>query len=251
MGDQDYQMQRAWGERASASVEPRFQSIAERERRSDLSSETVRRIAQGKYLTRWKGLEVMKDPFDLTLYQRLFWDVRPGTVIEIGAYSGGTAVWMADILAAMGIKTDLWSMDIDLSLLAPEARDHKSIRFIEGNSNDIAAALPPTTLRELKHPVIVIEDAHVNVLEVLNHFHDHCLLPGDYIIADDTNPDGPATTHMAVDPEVPYRPVGPEKLEIIEQFIARNPEAYKVDRGLCDMFGYNMTWNWNGYLKRV
>ena len=252
VGAQDYRLQRVWSDQSTlAEGEERLVPLDSRERRSVLTAELVRAISRGKYRTRWSGLEVMKDPFDLVIYQTLFWQSRPRTVIELGAYAGGTAVWMADMLKAMGVDSRILSVDIDLSLLAPEARSHPGITFLQGDSNHIDDVFPPARLASLEHPLVLIEDAHVNVLGVLDHFHRHCLAPGDSIIVDDTNPDGPTTSHMAVDDSVAFQPFGPDKLDAMAAFVSRYPDCYRVDRGLCDLFGYNATWNWNGYLTRV
>ncbi len=37
----------------------------------------------------------------------------------------------------------------------------------------------------------------------------------------------------------------------IEQFLERNGGRYEVDRNYCDYFGSNVTWNVNGYLRRL
>jgi len=70
----------------------------------------------------------------MVIYTQLFWYVKPATVIEIGAYSGGTAVWMADMLKLMNVECSVYSMDIDLSLidnrvkkLQPYTSNHSSI----------------------------------------------------------------------------------------------------------------------------
>ena len=43
--------------------------------------------------------------------------VRPATVIELGALTGGNAVWIADTLQLEGVVSTLYSMDINLELL--------------------------------------------------------------------------------------------------------------------------------------
>jgi hypothetical protein len=46
-------------------------------------------------------------------------------------------------------------------------------------------------IQKLPHPWFIIEDAHINVVGVMRHFHKH-LLKGDYLIIEDTNPLAPA-----------------------------------------------------------
>lgn len=37
----------------------------------------------------------------------------------------------------------------------------------------------------------------------------------------------------------------------VEAFLEQNAASYEIDRGLCDYFGRNVTWNVNGYLRRL
>ena len=46
----------------------------------------------------WRGTIVLKDPLSLTINQQLLWELKPQTVIEFGAYKGGSALWTADML---------------------------------------------------------------------------------------------------------------------------------------------------------
>ena len=49
-------------------------------------------------MTFWRGVPILKDPLTLTASQHLLWELKPQTVIEFGAYKGGSALWTADIL---------------------------------------------------------------------------------------------------------------------------------------------------------
>ena len=40
-------------------------------------------------------------------------------------------------------------------------------------------------------------------------------------------------------------------LHAIHEFLAKHRGAYEIDRALCDTFGRNVTWNVDGYLRRV
>lgn len=59
--------------------------------RSSLSFRTMRNIQDGTFRYKYKGRALLKNPFDLALYVRLIEQVRPGTIIEIGSYNGGSA----------------------------------------------------------------------------------------------------------------------------------------------------------------
>ena len=76
----------------------------------------------------------MKDPLDQTILQQLLWELKPRTVIEFGAYKGGSALWIADMLKLFGCQSRVVSIDIDLSLLDAEARKSSDAEFIQMTS---------------------------------------------------------------------------------------------------------------------
>jgi len=47
----------------------------------------------------YRGVPLLKNPFDLALYPILLWKLQSRTVIEIGSKSGGSALWLGDLLA--------------------------------------------------------------------------------------------------------------------------------------------------------
>ena len=62
-------------------------------------------------------MDLIKGCHDIVIYMQLLGYVKPATIIEIGVASGGTTIWMADMLKLMDIKCNIYSMDIDLTLL--------------------------------------------------------------------------------------------------------------------------------------
>ena len=89
----------------------------------------------------------MKDPLDLTILQQLLWELKPRTVIEFGAYKGGSALWLADMLKMYGCQSRVVSIDIDLSLLDAEAKESKDVEFIQGDSSKIEQFFPEEFLK--------------------------------------------------------------------------------------------------------
>lgn len=237
-------MQRGiWADR----FQPRFEPFSQREMRSDLSRETIQAISQGKNHASYRGIPLAKDPFDLQLYEMLFYELQPRTVIELGAYTGGSAWWMADILRCFGIGAQVYSVDIDLSLLDDNVRRDPAVTFLEGDCNQIESIFPADMLAQLPHPLVVIDDAHVNLLEVYEHFHRHGFKSDDYLIVEDTNPWIPG--NFGENGEGPQW--GDWKWQELQGFFSQYAEQYQVDRYYTDFFGYNGTWNWNGFLKRM
>ena len=95
----------------------------------------------------WRGVTILKDPLDLTIIQQLLWELKPRTVIEFGAYKGGSALWTADMLKMFGCKSRVISIDIDLSLLDAVARESPDVEFIEGDLFHVEKCFPEDFLK--------------------------------------------------------------------------------------------------------
>ena len=113
--------------------------------------------------------------------------------------------------------------------------------------NRIEELFPAKMLVDLPHPVVLIDDAHVNIAGVYSHFHQHGLDRGDYLIVEDIVPWIPGSFGKAED-NIEW---GDWKWNEIRGFFAGCGDAYLVDRYYTDFFGYNATWNWNGFLKKM
>jgi cephalosporin hydroxylase len=251
----DYQSAKA---RAAASMQrgvwegrftERFEPFAKRQQQCDLGRHAIGVLNEGKNFVSYRGIAMAKDPLDMVLYPILFHEIAPKTVIELGAYTGASAMWMADTLAIAGIDARVISIDIDLSLVEPMARNHSDIEFLEGDCNQIEDLLPAEQLRKLPHPFVLVDDAHVNIAGVFSHFHEHCLTTGDYLVIEDTIPWIPGSFGPAETDETPEW--GDWKRKAVESFFADHGDDYRVDRYYTDFFGYNGTWNWNGFVRRM
>lgn len=105
-------------------------------------------------------------------------------------------------------------------------------------------------LQTLPHPWFITEDVHINIVEVLKYF-DKFTEPGDYICVEDTNPLAPNQPGQGLIKELGYTLFGHSKLDKLKEFMKTHSERYLVDQLYTDLFGYNVTWNSNGFLKRV
>ena len=86
----------------------------------------------GKFQTFWRGVPIIKDPFAMTINQQLLWELKPRTVIDLGAYKGGSALCM-------------------LSILHPEAKKSSDVEFIEGDLFQVKKAFPGDFLKVIKN----------------------------------------------------------------------------------------------------
>jgi cephalosporin hydroxylase len=180
-------------------------------------------MSQGRFdcLT-WKDTILFKTVFDLAIYQMMMWELKPKTIIEIGSGTGGSAIWMSDLLTAYNMECRIISVDI-----IPPAIQYKNVTFLKGDSYEIGTALDAQMLSQLPHPWLVIEDAHVNVQGVLNYMHQF-LKQGDYLNVEDSE----------------------SKQEDIAAFLEDKKGSYMVDTLYCDFFGRNLTCSWDSIFRR-
>jgi cephalosporin hydroxylase len=196
-------------------------------------------IQRGSLRYSYRGVPTIKDPFDWAIYPMLLWETRPASIIEIGSNRGGSAMWMADLMRAFAMRCHVHSIDIN------PVRDLRAegVTYYGGDARRLDQTLSRDFLLNLPRPLLVIEDSDhqaVTTLAVLRFF-DEWLGPGEYIVVEDG-----IVTAMG---EAAQYGGGPHAA--IAQFLSERPGRYQVDRRYCDWFGLNVTWNVNGYLRRL
>ena len=229
----------------------RFQRISEREDRTDIpfSVNLIKRNFKSKPV--YRGLVVLKSPEDFVTYHQLFWYVKPPTIIELGTNTGGMAVWISDTMKLIDNPCQIYSVDIDNSLLSPDVLKIKpsNVNFIQGDCYALEKTLTPDFLRGLPHPWVIIDDAHVNIPNVLEYFHEF-LQEGDYFVVEDTDPT--SVPRLGEDKDnFGETGIGTGLLDQLKYFMSKYEDQYAVDSFLNDMFGYNGTWHWHGFVRRM
>ncbi len=201
----------------------RIEKPGQKPRRSEIDPHDMT-LSQGAWDSlRWRGMPLFKTVYDFAIYPMLIWELQPKTIIELGSGSGASALWMADLLQAFGLKGKVVSIDIK----KPEVT-HPRVRFLRGDCERIAEVLPVMEMIGLGHPWLVVEDAHVNVLGVLRHLHPQ-LRHGDYLVVEDSS----------------------IKSQALTRFFAETPGAYKIDTRYTDFFGQNATASFDSIFRRV
>jgi cephalosporin hydroxylase len=180
-----------------------------------------------------------KNPFDLALYAQLLWTEKPGTVLEIGSLRGGSALWFADHMVTFGLRPNVISIDLNpVTSIVQEG-----VRFLAGDARNLGRTLSPAITGQLPRPWFVVEDsshAAATCRLVLDFFHAH-LMTGEYIVIEDG-----IVTNLGIADSYQGGPS-----YAVSAFLAENPGAYQIDERYCDRFGYNFTYNINGYLRRL
>jgi cephalosporin hydroxylase len=202
---------------------------------SDIPYELLMKIQQGVMAYRYRGIPLLKNPFDLALYPLLLDRAKPRTLIEIGSHSGGSALWFADQVPGMRV----WSIDLQ----PPSGVAHPAVTFLQGDARNMADVMTPDAMRAIARPLLVVEDSShlAGTTAAVLDFFDPWLRPGEFVVVEDG-----ILTAMRVAGSYDGGP-----LRAIHEFVARTSPRYKIDRSLCDYFGANVTWNVDGYLRRV
>jgi cephalosporin hydroxylase len=199
----------------------RFCSYEDRIKRTNNESSLLPHdllMSQGTHsLISWKGLSLYKTAYDLVIYSMLISELQPNIIVEYGSGSGGSAVWMSDMAMAHGLDTKVFSYD----LKKPTYKNiNNAIDFIEC---DLTHKMECDWGKGRK---MVIEDVHVNIVELLLQTDRH-LESGDYLIVEDSVP-------------IENQTLGTEKQKAIAEFIANATNTYEVDQYYSDFFGKNV-----------
>jgi cephalosporin hydroxylase len=202
---------------------------------TDIPYELLMKIQQGTMAYRHRGIPLLKNPFDLAIYPMLLERAQPRTLIEIGSYGGGTALWFADQAPQMRV--------LSVDVKPPAGVSHPSVEFLQGDAHELGAVLTPSLMQSLARPLLVIEDSshQATTTAAVLDFFDRWLQRDEYIVIEDG-----ILTAMRV-----AESYGGGPLRAIHEFLARTNGRYQIDRTLCDYFGRNVTWNVDGYLRRT
>ena len=161
----------------------------------------------------WRGMPLFKSVYDFAMYPMLLEELRPATIIELGAGSGASSVWLADVCQALAMDVSIYAVD-----LKPLHLKDSRVHFLQGDCSQIERTLPPDMLLKMKRPWMVIEDVHVNTRGILRHLAD-LSEPGDYLIVEDSRP----------------------KQAEIKGFDGESCHHFKIDTRYTDFFGRNVT----------
>lgn len=210
------------------------------EPRSAIPYDLLMSIQRGTMAWRYRGLPTLKNPFDLALYSLLIAEIRPRTLIEIGSHAGGSALWFADTASALGVDLAIHSVD----LVPPVGTADPRVTFHPGNGRDLAATFSSDFLASLPKPWLVVEDAdhHYQTTLATLRFFDPWVGRGDYVVVEDG-----ILSDMRVADDYAGGPA-----QAAADFLAQHGGGrYEVDRHYCDYFGWNVTWNTDGWLRLV
>ncbi|WP_284773851.1 CmcI family methyltransferase [Agrobacterium sp. lyk4-40-TYG-31] len=124
------------------------------------------------YLWTWMGVPIIQLPPDIIVTQEAIWATRPDVIVDVGVARGGSVIFMASILAALGdAQSKVIGVDIDIRAHNRKTiEDHPlstKIQLVEGHSLDsdiyniVASSIP--------------SDSRVMVVLDSNHSYEHVL----------------------------------------------------------------------------
>ena len=202
-------------------------------------ADLLQTVQAGTMTYAYKGVRCLKDPFDLAIYTKLIWDLKPKSLFEIGSNQGGGALWFADMLSVAGLGCPVVSID----MVPVTGFTDPRIAFLAGDAARLGDTLTPQMRAALPHPWLVVEDsAHTfDVTLAALRFFAEVTRAGDVVVIEDG-----VLSDLGMD--VAYDG-GPNRA--VAAFFAAAPDIFRVLTEYCDMFGVNATYNPNAYLLRV
>jgi len=188
----------------------------------------------------WMGVTMIKNPLDAWILGEILYEVKPERIIEIGSLTGGTTLYLANLLDLIGSGLVI-SIDLDRERFVPK---HKRITAITGDSHAQSTFEKTADLCEGK-TVLVIHDADHHKKAVLEDLRAYSKLVtvGSYFIVEDGILDLFASTSLIGRSGAVKE--GP--LSAIEEFLLDNPH-FQADRR---WERYIITYNPRGYLRRI
>ena len=182
----------------------------------------------------WLGVQALKNPLDLWVYQEIMFETRPELVVETGTYRGGSAFFLASMCDLLG-EGDVVSIDIE------PARDdypvHPRITYLAGRSSTDPEVVAEVRDRAAGRRVLVVLDSDHSQAHVEAELEVYApLVPvGCYVIVEDSNI-GRIRKDML-----------PGPFEAVETFMRRSNE-FEID---LEREKFLITFNPSGYLRRV
>lgn len=182
----------------------------------------------------WRGVEMIKSPLDLQVYQEIIHETNPSIIIELGTYRGGSTMYLADVMQAkhpMGLV-----IGVDHRACAIK---HPNVRHVVGNTTDQAAISRVLQWIRPTDRVMVIQDADHSIQGVYDDLvrWSPLVTEGCYFIVEDG-----ATSFIKGKPKSRGGPLGG-----IDKFLLED-DHFKIDKSREK---YIITYNPDGFLRKI
>lgn len=176
--------------------------------------------------TLWLGYPAIKSPFDLWAYQEIIHETRPTLIVETGTLAGGSALYLATILDAVGEGRVI---TIDIAPY-PGLPEHPRITYYNGDSAGQKMVEKVTRVAAGERVMVILDSDHSreHVAAELRAYSP-LVSPGCYLIVEDT-----------------WGPLGYGAAEAVEAFLGQT-DGFEADRS---RERHLMTFHPSGFLRR-
>jgi cephalosporin hydroxylase len=184
------------------------------------------------YLWTWMGVPIIQLPADIMATQEVIWATKPDVIIETGVARGGSVLFMASLLEAIG-RGVVIGIDIDIRTHNRESIEShpmaKRVRLIEGNAVDAATL---ARVRDEIAPgarVMVVLDSDHSRAHVLSECRTYGPLvsEGCYLVVADTLV-GHVTPETAPRKRSQFLFKGNEPLSALRDYMAET-DRFEID----------------------
>jgi cephalosporin hydroxylase len=203
---------------------------------------------------RYLGVKMSKFPEDLRVYEHLMWVAAPDVIVELGAQSGASTLWLRDRLrtlhgyGALAAPPRVIAVDVDLdaarhNVAVRDPRWAESIAFVEGDVCDPAVRAEVGAHIPRGAVCMAIEDsAHVYATtKAALELYSDLIAPGGFFVVEDGCVDVP---WMRVKDDWPQG-----VLPALDEWLATpQGSAFRVRR---DLEVYGVSCHPRGFLQRV
>jgi cephalosporin hydroxylase len=183
---------------------------------------------------RWMGVQALKNPLDLWIYQEIMVDTEPELVVETGTWRGGSALYLASLCDLLRIGE---VVSVDVEPLRDDYPQHPRITYLAGRSSTDPELLAEVAARAEGRRTLVILDSDHSQAHVEAELEAYApIVPfGCYLVVEDSNIGQIRKDLM------------PGPLQAVEAFLARD-RRFEIDR---EREKFLLTFNPSGYLRRV
>jgi cephalosporin hydroxylase len=166
--------------------------------------------------TKWMGATILKNPFDMWIYQELLFENQPDLLIECGTNKGGSALYFAHMFDLLG-NGRIVSIDINKN---PGKPVHPRIEYL------VMSSTSDECMRELSkrikpgEKVMAVLDSDHSMKHVRRELelYGPMVTKGQYMVVEDSNVNGHPVT----------RSFGPGPMEAIHDYLHVNRD-FEID----------------------
>ncbi len=101
--------------------------------KSSIPPDLLQSVQVGTLNYSYRGVPCQKNPFDLALYTKLIYELKPATLIEIGTAAGGSALWFSDLFKTFKLDCQIFSIDANQS----SSLELENVKFLQGEAEKL------------------------------------------------------------------------------------------------------------------